>query len=281
MIKDKLIHILESNKSSNRLFFRTLLKEGIQDYILYFVYNHPVFKNLIFTGGTCLRKIYNLPRLSEDLDFDYQKDFDIERFCRDLADYFFKDLAEKDLRIRISNQQKTVFIKFPNLLTQLGLVKTSADPSLLFVRCDLSKENIGSFSTEVSPIYTPEFSFFALSYDLRTLFSNKIIAFVKREFFKGKEQSIAFKGRDLFDLVWFLQQTTRKGLQPNWERLKAGLKIKEKEEVERLVMNKVDKIEARDVRSDLLTFIEQENTIENFSENFRKIISQKLKVLMQ
>ncbi len=43
-------------------------------YILNFIYNDSQYKNLIFTGGTCLRKIYGLSRLSEDLDFDYMHD---------------------------------------------------------------------------------------------------------------------------------------------------------------------------------------------------------------
>ena len=56
---------------TNGLFVRSALKEVLQDYVLNFVYNNKTYKDLIFTGGTCLRKVYGLPRLSEDLDFDY------------------------------------------------------------------------------------------------------------------------------------------------------------------------------------------------------------------
>lgn len=54
-----------------KLYQRNLIKDKLQNYILYFVYNSKDFQDLVFTGGTCLRKIYNLPRLSENLNFDY------------------------------------------------------------------------------------------------------------------------------------------------------------------------------------------------------------------
>ena len=47
------------------------LKEYIQYLVLYLIYNHSKFKKLVFKGGSCLSICYNLPRLSEDLDFDY------------------------------------------------------------------------------------------------------------------------------------------------------------------------------------------------------------------
>ncbi|MBU4396915.1 hypothetical protein KKC08_02015, partial [Patescibacteria group bacterium] len=51
----------EKAKGSLGLYIRNLLKEYLQIYILYYVYiSREYQKNLIFTGGTCLRHFYNL-----------------------------------------------------------------------------------------------------------------------------------------------------------------------------------------------------------------------------
>ncbi|MEW6103904.1 MAG: nucleotidyl transferase AbiEii/AbiGii toxin family protein [bacterium] len=53
---------------------RNYLKEHLQLYILDFVYNRSYGKELIFTGGSCLRFCFGLNRVSEDLDFDRLSD---------------------------------------------------------------------------------------------------------------------------------------------------------------------------------------------------------------
>ena len=55
---------------------RILLKEALQSYVLDFLYNHSHYRRLNFYGGTCLHIIYNLNRLSEDLDFDNGENLD-------------------------------------------------------------------------------------------------------------------------------------------------------------------------------------------------------------
>lgn len=97
----------------NKLYQRNLKKEKLQDYILNFVYNNRKFKRLIFTGGTCLRKIYGLNRLSEDLDFDYTDDFNINDFSKEIEKYLISKEKFTNVELKIANNQKTVFIKFP------------------------------------------------------------------------------------------------------------------------------------------------------------------------
>jgi predicted nucleotidyltransferase component of viral defense system len=285
MLTAKLEIILEKNQGRELRpdFRRTLLKEPIQDYILNFIYNNKVYNKLIFTGGTCLRKVYGLARLSEDLDFDYKEKFNIQNFAEELVAYFKSNIQYKRIEFKISNNEETVFIKFPKLLEEIGLVKTSADSSLLFVRCDFSKESLGKYFTEINPITAIDFTFFVLSYDRETMFANKIIAFLKRDFFRGKEQQIAFKGRDLFDLVWFFEQSSKTGykLQPVWERVYKGLGVKTRSEVVDLLIDKLEKIKRKDIYNDLLPFFESANTIENFSENFKAIIANKAKSMIQ
>ncbi len=80
------------------------LKEYIQYLVLSLVYNHSEFKKLVFKGGSCLRICYGLPRLSEDLDFDYGK----KQFSQELLPGL-----EKYLSYEIRNKY------FPNLETKI------------------------------------------------------------------------------------------------------------------------------------------------------------------
>ena len=279
MIQDQLLSILRKNQGQNKQFTTTLLKESLQDYILNFVYNHRFYKKLIFTGGTCLRKVYGLPRLSEDLDFDFREKFEIEQFSQEVKQYFRQKLQYKNLTTKTANNQRTVFLKFPQLLSEIGLVKTSADRAVLFLRCDFSLEKLGDFQTEVNSISAQEFTFFVLSYDLATLFSNKILAFLQREFFRGKKQSLAFKGRDLFDLVWFFEKASKSDFrfQPNWQRVFKGFRVKTKNEVLDLLIEKVEQINKRDAYRDLRPYIESQATVKSFADNFKTIIKTKAK----
>ena len=280
LIQDKLFRIIEENKDvSNAFFLRTLLKDALQDFVLRFVYESERFKNLIFTGGTCLKKIYGLPRFSEDLDFDFVNSFDMDKFEKSLLDYFSQDLQYKEISAKIANNKQTIFLRFP-ILTELGLAKNSADRQILFLRCDLAKQE-GPYKTEINQLSTEEYSFFVLSFDLPTLFANKIIAFLEREYFKKKDQKEPFKGRDVFDLIWFLETAAKTGFNfaPNWERVFSKLRITSKQEVFLPLVSKMEKIDKEDLKYDLMPFIKDKKYIDNLGDNFLEIIKNKGKLL--
>ena len=224
-------------------------------------------------GGTALRKIYGLPRLSEDIDFDSIKSLDIQTFASEVLSYFTKNLQYREVETKISGNNRTVFIKFPNLLAEVGLVKSRSDATQLFVRVDFSIEMLGGYGTEIRSVTTNEFTFFVKAYDLSTLFTNKIIAFLRREFFKGKTQTVAFKGRDVFDLVWFFERMEKTGeLNPRWERLYKALSVNTKEEVIQQLAKKIKQLDPSDVRRDLEPFIQSAQTVTSFSEHFGDIL---------
>src|SRR3989304_1399426 len=79
---------------------RILLKEVLQAYVLDFIYNHPRYRRLNFYGGTCLHVIYNLNRLSEDLDFDNSTGIDLSNLADDLTGLFRKSLAYDPIQIK-------------------------------------------------------------------------------------------------------------------------------------------------------------------------------------
>lgn len=249
----------------NKYYQRNLIKEKLQDSILNFVYNSKKFNKLIFTGGTCLRKLYNLPRLSEDLDFDFASNFEIEGFKTEIEKYLISKEKFNNIELKIANNGRTIFVKF---LQKNG--------EKVFVRCDFSKAK-KNVKTEVSSYNSERYNFFILNYDLPTLFGNKIEAFLEREFFKGSEQTLSFKGRDVFDIAWFIQLSAKSGfvLKPEWNNLEKDLKMTKKAIIEK-VIEKVSKIKNEELLLDLVPFIESEKTISEFINSFVVVIKNKL-----
>jgi len=249
----------------NKYYQRNLIKEKLQVSILNFVYNSKKFNKLIFTGGTCLRKLYNLPRLSEDLDFDYSKEFDIEDFGVEIKKYLISYEKFNNIEIKIANNKRTIFIKFPQ-----------KNGEKIFVRCDYSKAK-KSGKTEINPYNFDKYNFFILNYDLSTMFGNKIEAFLERQFFKGSEQTMSFKGRDVFDIAWFIQLSAQSGfvLKPDWKNLEKDLKLR-KEVIIKKIIEKVSNIKNEELILDLVPFIESEKTIGEFISSFVGTIKNKL-----
>lgn len=253
----------------NKYYQRNLIKEKLQDSILNFVYNNKKYNKLIFTGGTCLRKLYNLPRLSEDLDFDFTSSFEINDFKIEVEKYLVSKEKFNNIELKVANNKRTIFIKF---LQKNG--------EKIFVRCDFSKAK-KNVNTEVSSYNSDKYNFFILNYDLPTLFGNKIEAFLEREFFKGSEQTMSFKGRDVFDIAWFIQLSAKSGfdLKPEWKNLEKDLKMTKKVIIQK-VIEKVSKIKNEELLLDLVPFIESEKTIGEFMNSFVSVIKNKLKFIL-
>jgi predicted nucleotidyltransferase component of viral defense system len=281
MIEERLASIMaQSGKNLNPFFLRIRLKEALQDEVLAFVYNHPQYRSYLFTGGTCLRKLYGLPRLSEDLDFDVLGQPDVVSFVADLREYVSKALQYRHMTTRVSGNGTSVTLVFP-ILQQLGLVHSSADTPNLLLRCDIAAEPTGIYGTQVSPVSTAKTMFFVRAYDLPTLFASKLAAFLGRDYTRGSSQTQPFKGRDVFDLMWFLQKAQQQEwkLQPLWPRVLALLGADSAVSVVRSATDKAASLDAQQVAVDLRPFIETEQALDAFSTNMHEVLPAQLKAL--
>lgn len=273
MLVDSLRLTLEKHPAAKGPFLRTVLKERLQDYLLNFVYNAHEYRDLIFTGGSCLRKLYGLNRLSEDLDFDFIGSLNLDQFAQDAEKYFKGSLGYKDLTTKQSGNQNTIYFKFP-ILEELGLAQNLADSQVLFVRCDFSQVRDGKYATQTSMLSTPEAAFFAKSYDLPTLFAHKVTAFLTRDFFKSDDQKESFKGRDIYDLFWLFQRSEQSAgsLDPNWDRVFELTGMADKQTVLTALRQKLNKIDPRLVYTDLLPFLENPDLARQLSQNLAELL---------
>jgi len=279
-LKSDIKQAVANNQNSNNLYIRNVVKEILQNYTLNFIYNSK-YKDLIFTGGTCLRKVYGLNRLSEDLDFDFLDNFVIQQFASDVKKYFVTSLKISGVTTSLSGKKNTVLIKFP-WETLFDIQEKKISSSVIFLRCDFSKIQGKNYQTEVNLITAGSFSFFVKSYNLPTLFANKIFAFLERSFYKGKLQKYPFKGRDIYDLFWLinLSASNQFKIKPNEKRIGELLKTKSNDGLAKLIKEKLKLVDTKFVYEDLFSLVESPTFLDQFVTNYKDTIEKKIGLLL-
>jgi predicted nucleotidyltransferase component of viral defense system len=116
------------------------MKEEIQYAVLDFIYNNRAYYHLVMYGGTLLRIGYNLPRMSEDLDFQTHKKFNFVTFKKDVIAYF-KSTYNADVEMTIKQERLTgtdfAYICFPNILKEVG-IRGQGIPTTLKISIDVN-----------------------------------------------------------------------------------------------------------------------------------------------
>jgi predicted nucleotidyltransferase component of viral defense system len=280
MIYKELEKIVIENKRAGQseMYIRNLLKEYLQIYILNYIYTNKKYsKNLIFTGGTCLRHFFDLPRLSEDLDFDFNKELDSEKLFEDIQEYFKTKYLYTEITGSIKQQRKQLLFKFP-VLRDLDLANSN-ESNLLYLKIDLQKNPSDIYDTQISSKSIEGFNFVALHYDLSTLMAGKIHAVLTRERLVGKNNRETIKGRDYYDLLWYLKQKVK----PNMKRLCDILDEEiTKEELKGRLDEKVEELDSKyrsDFESDLLPLISNKDIVPIYVDNYIEEYERNVKYL--
>lgn len=275
MFLPKLKQIYLENKEKNKLYVRSLLKEAVQYYVLNFIFTGNWGKILLFKGGTALRFCFKLPRLSEDLDFDIEanSDFDIEEFSNDLRNYFAQRLKFDDLSLKLANNRRTLYLKFP-ILKEIGLPVDQSETNILHIRIDFSQNDRPYSNIAVSAKSYENLSFVMRRYSIEDLFAGKIGAILTREKIEGKDKVVRFKGRDYYDLIWYLER----GITPDWAQVEYQTGLIKLKAV-KLLNQKVKKVTKEMIEDDLTPFIEERESVASFAENFQKLAREYLKNL--
>jgi len=275
MLKEILKNITAEKKRIGLPDFVTVnfLKEVIQFPVLNFIYNNSKYKNFIFTGGSCLRLCYGLPRLSEDLDFDLppkeMKKLDLKKMGEELAAYFKNDFL-LDLSYRVQGSTR-LYLKFP-ILKDLGL-SYGENSDYLFVKIEPAASQFKKFETEFTPVSSYGFNFLVNNYNLKFLLTGKIAAILERAWFKGKNNEVNIKGRDYYDLYWYLN----KGVKPDFNFLAKKFSIRTDKKLKQALWKKIEKeVDAAKLSHDLKNFFPDQPFIADFCRNYKEIIKKYL-----
>ncbi|PIP61673.1 hypothetical protein COW99_02785 [Candidatus Roizmanbacteria bacterium CG22_combo_CG10-13_8_21_14_all_38_20] len=258
----------ERKKSSNLLYIRSAIKEYLQILVLQYIYTTNDFKtNFIFTGGTCLRHFYGIDRLSEDLDFDYLEFINSEEIANRIEQYFISSLKYPSLKISIKQQGKQILLKFP-LLRELRIAGKS-ESELLYIKIDLTPLIGSSYRTEKTSKSAFGYNFVTLHYDLPSLFAGKVSAILTRNLLTGRENKQTIKGRDFYDLLWYLKNDVRINIPFLREKMSdSTLNIKE---LIKLIDDKVNETCTKyknNFKNDLIPFISNTSFITDYVDNY-------------
>lgn len=253
-------------------YIRTALKEYMQSYVLNFIYGESDYGNVfIFTGGTCLRKVYGLSRLSEDLDFDITEEVDIKVFSEELKNYFVKKYMLKGVSVSIKQNGRQVLLKL-SVLQKLGLATFNESP-MLYLKLDITKSMSNRYKLQTKLLNDFDFNYLAKFYDFGTLMTGKIMAILYRNRLWGKENLETIKGRDYYDILWFLE----KKVEPNYERAyeliqkEASVVVSDKSKLWDMVDAKVNLATTKfkeDFKRDLLPFIDNNNILSGYVDSY-------------
>lgn len=275
MLLDNLKTTYLNNKDKSPAFLRNVLKETIQYYVLDFVYQSAWGEDFLFKGGTCLRFCFNFPRLSEDLDFDIKnfENFNLQKFAEEIKNHFIKTLQFSKLAIKLAQNERIIYLKLP-ILEDLGMNIKKHETNILFVRLDLAKAVGTKYKTAISIKSTWDFSILIKRYSLSDLFAGKLSAILTRKTIDGKIKKERLKGRDFFDLIWFLEKEIR----PNWDYFQEITGLTKNEAFKKLT-DKTKKVKPKFLESDLIPFFEDIHFARGFARNFHELFKTHKKIL--
>ena len=264
IIQELRLH-LDNSKSKDPETLRVMAKEYLQSYALGFIYNHSRYKKLAFYGGTCAKIVYGLNRLSEDIDLDNHAKIDLTHLGQDLQDLFTGKLQIDNTYVHTQGGElgiKRWTVRLP-VLYQLKLSPLKNEKLHLKIEVSHHQQLANRIQT---PVNIHNQSFVTTHYDLPSLMAGKMIACLERVF-KKSTTNIQVRGRDYYDLIWYMQQQ----IQPLEEKIKAESQgeLSVKAAFEKLD-EKVKKLNKKDLAADLVAFFDNRVFIDTWLDNFQE-----------
>lgn len=260
---------LKKHKNKSDIIKIWYIKEYLQTIILGRIYELEECKDLLFYGWTSLRFLFNLNRLSEDLDFLWNWFNDFEFLWNKLQDFFVKN----SIKINYKIQKFRIILNFKEFLANFWMMYSNSKD--LYIKIEIS-DNFSfcnKFEIKVYPIFKFNQSLIIKSLDKSSLFSTKLNAVLYRTWEKQIwENKIGVKGRDIYDLFWYLSNNFTPNLECIiWVKTKEELKLKLKEIIE--------KINFKEVIVDIENFLEDKNLLNFIENNWRIYILEKIEVI--
>jgi Nucleotidyl transferase AbiEii toxin, Type IV TA system len=196
-MKDYLAQIVA--QQPNDFMKRSVAREYLQARILQALQDQGAFLTWAFVGGTALRFLFQMPRYSEDLDFSLvapEGEPSFPRLMGKVSLAFQSEGYVIEIRIREKGAVKNAFLKFRGLLSELGI--SPREDQTLSVRVEIDT-NPPAGATTSTTVIRRFVTLNLLHHDRPSLLAGKLHAVLARAYTKG---------RDLYDLVWYLADRT-------------------------------------------------------------------------
>lgn len=223
---------------------KNILLEYLQTQILKALSLSKYNTAISFLGGTCLRFAHGINRFSEDLDFDLVKkdNFNLENLTADIQKKLELQGFKVDTRTKTTENIHIIFLKFRNVLREFGFNVHRDEKVLVKFEIDFNPSKNIRTETKFADSFNERFPMLVNTF--ATLFAQKILAIVFRPYQKG---------RDFYDLVWFLSQ---KNIEPNYAIFKEkGIAIGNRQELIAFLEKQAKKSDLKQAAKDVERFL--------------------------
>jgi len=246
---------------------RNILKEELQYYVLNFIYHHKEYKNWTMYGGSALRIIHGLNRMSVDLDFEIPhaitEEF-LEKMKKEIEKHFLSNYGvEADFMTVKITTGRGLLLKF-HIGEELDFGYSSKQ---IHVKIDLNHFVAPKIVTERRPINRDQLSFIVITYNMSALMASKLAAIFLRGTRGVGEAIYEEKGRDIYDLLWYME----KKVVPDFDYFTAkGIKVKDPRALFDKLTLQMNKVSDKNLEQDLIPLFVDKIFIKNWLTNWRE-----------
>lgn len=277
--------MLDRYSCKTKADFENALKEIIQEVALVGLWRSKFFDHAAFYGGTALRILFGLDRFSEDLDFTLlqtEPKFDLNPHLRAIE----AELAGFGLHMEVTQKTKSrdsavqsAFLKGNTLehLIEIGVPRSllnKKSDELIKIKLELDTDPPPLFDTTTHFLENPTPCAVRVVTE-SDLFAGKMHAILCREW-KNR-----IKGRDWYDLIWYVQRKVPLNLTHLESRMRQSGHYADKGELtkqkfQHLLNEKIDKVNFDEAKKDVLPFIKSLHSLDLWSPEFFKHLASKI-----
>jgi len=262
------------------------LREIFQEIALCGLWRAKFHEKAAFYGGTALRVLYGLDRFSEDMDFSLlapDERFDLKPYCRFIED----ELSAWGFAATVEAKTKTAesavesaFLK-ANTREQLLVIDAGEEVAAaihgrrqLKIKIEVDTDPPPGFSTETKFLLQP-IPFSVRAYDPPSMFGGKMHAVLCR----GWQSRV--KGRDWYDLVWYVGRGTELDLAHLEARMRqsghySDAAALDERAFRRMLARKIPELDVADARSDVERFLPDPSAVSVWSREFFSAVAEKI-----
>ena len=262
---DQMVGEMKKNPNVSK---ENVLHEVMQQIALAGLSRGGFFEKAAFYGGTCLHLLHGMRRFSEDMDFSLLEPdlgFRFEDYFPAVVEEF--KMAGKDVEIKMKHKGQpsaieSAFLKESSDVFDIGFTTEKR----LKVKVEVDIDPPPKFTTEMKLLELPR-KCWVRSYDLPGLYAGKVSAALFR---KWKNR---VKGRDWYDVTWYIQNRVELDLAHLIERAKESEPTADVSTREKLLATfdaRIDTIDFENAKQDVLLYLQDPKEVDIWSREFFK-----------
>ncbi|NCB12899.1 MAG: nucleotidyl transferase AbiEii/AbiGii toxin family protein [Erysipelotrichia bacterium] len=294
MTHPALIKMLEKYDLTNSNSSYDALREILQEIVLIGLYDAGFFKYAAFYGGTALRILHNLPRFSEDLDFSLLQsntEFNLKPYEEAIISTLKSFGFDVTIEIKEKNNDSAIASAFVKGNTIEHLININAPKDItskihrdqaVKIKLEVDTNPPLEFETANVIRLTPR-PFSINAFTLPSLYAGKMHAILCRAW------STRPKGRDWYDLVWYIANDVELDSKHLKSRLNQSCKYLEenniqipneltKQTIKNLLLKRIESLNVEKAKNDIQPFIKDMREIELWSKEFFVAVIENMKV---